>query len=79
MEHTLLRLPHCKDVRYLVQVDFHIFVTHRDVERVCEWAVMMGYHDIIEFGDEWFGRVKILWMSFWGTVKIYKITKLQVE
>ena len=39
---------------------------------------MMGYHDIIEFEDEWFGCVKILRMSFRGTVKNYIITKLQV-
>ena len=58
-----------------MQVDFHIFVTHRDVERVCEWTVMMGYHDIIEFEDEWFGCVKILWMSFWGAVKKYKLNR----
>ena len=75
MECTLLQLPHCEDVRYLVQVDYHIFVTHRDVERVCEWIVVMGYHDIIEFEDEWFVCVKILWMSFQGAVKNYKFNR----
>ena len=74
MERTLLWLQHCENERYLVQVDFHIFVTHRDVERVCEWTVMMGYHDI-EFEDEWFGFVKIFCMSFWETVKNYKLNK----